>query len=87
MSRNDYCAISPESTFNNNDLPKNLFPISDHFHSSGNSVHFNSTRRPASTIRSSHRRCSKKTALKNVAIFIGKYLCWSIFFNKVASYI
>ena len=33
--------------------------------------------------RSSHRRCSLKTAvLKNFAIFTGKRLCWS-FFNKV----
>ena len=30
--------------------------------------------------RSSHRRCSMKTAvLKNFAIFTGKYLCWSLF--------
>ena len=35
--------------------------------------------------RSSHRRCSiEKTVLKNFAIFTGKDLCWSLFFNKVA---
>ena len=35
--------------------------------------------------RSSHRRCSvKKDVLKNLAKFLGKHLCWSLFFNKVA---
>ena len=33
---------------------------------------------------SSHRRCSvKKSALKNVANFTGKHLCWSLFFKKI----
>ena len=36
-------------------------------------------------IRSSHRRCSKKTAiLKKFAIFKRKYLRYSLFFNKGA---
>ena len=36
--------------------------------------------------RSSHRRCSvKKGILKNFTIFAGKHLCWSIFFDKVAT--
>ena len=35
--------------------------------------------------RSSHRMCSiKKAVLKNFAIFTGKHLCQSLFFNKVA---
>ena len=35
-------------------------------------------------IRNSHRRCSiKETVLKNFAIFTGKQLCWSLFFDKV----
>ena len=35
--------------------------------------------------RSSHRRCSVKTGvLRHFAKFIGKHLCWSLFFNKVA---
>ena len=34
----------------------------------------------------SHRRCSiKKGALKNLARFAGKHMCWGLFFNKVAS--
>ena len=28
----------------------------------------------------------KKTVLKNFAIFIGKHLCWSLFFNKNAEF-
>ena len=33
----------------------------------------------------SHQRCSiKKVVLKHFAIFTGKHLCWSVFFNKVA---
>ena len=36
--------------------------------------------------RSNHRRCSiKKAVPKNFAILTGKYLCWSLFFNKVPS--
>ena len=36
-------------------------------------------------IRSSHQRCSmKKGVLRNFAKFTGKYLCQSLFFNKVA---
>ena len=32
----------------------------------------------------SHRRCSIKTAvLKNVAIFTGRHLCWSLFLKKL----
>ena len=35
--------------------------------------------------RSSHRRCfSKKDFFENFAKFIGKHLCQSLFFNKVA---
>ena len=35
--------------------------------------------------RSSHQRCSvKKGVLRNFAKFRGKYLCQSLFFNKVA---
>ena len=35
--------------------------------------------------RSSHQRCSvKKDVLRNFAKFIGKHLCQSLFFNKVA---
>ena len=35
--------------------------------------------------RSSHRRCSvKKGILRNFTKFTGKYLCQSLFFNKVA---
>ena len=35
--------------------------------------------------RSSHRRCSvRKGLLRNFAIFTGKHLCQSLFFNKVA---
>ena len=30
------------------------------------------------------RRSLKKAVLKNCAIFTGKHLCWSLFFNKVA---
>ena len=38
-----------------------------------------------STFRGSHRRCSvKKGVLRNLAKFTGKYLCQSLFFNKVA---
>ena len=38
-----------------------------------------------SILRSSHRRCSlRKCILRNFAKFIGKYLCQSVFFNKVA---
>ena len=33
--------------------------------------------------RSSHRRCSVKSVLKNFANFTGKHLCWSLFY-KVA---
>ena len=34
--------------------------------------------------RSSHRRCFvRKGALRNLAKFIGKHLCQSLFFNKV----
>ena len=34
--------------------------------------------------RSSHQRCSiKKAALKNFAIFIGKYFRWSLFLIKI----
>ena len=29
------------------------------------------------------RRSLKKAVLKNCAIFTGKHLCWSLFFNKV----
>ena len=37
--------------------------------------------------RSSHWRCSiKKSVLKNFVIFVGKRLCLSFFFNKVAKY-
>ena len=37
------------------------------------------------TIKSSHRRCSiKKSLLKNFAVFTGKHLCQSLFFNNVA---
>ena len=33
------------------------------------------------------QRCSiKKAALKNLTIFKGKYLCWSLLFNKVAGH-
>ena len=35
--------------------------------------------------RSSHQRCSmKKVVLRNFAKFTGKYVCQSLFFNKVA---
>ena len=35
--------------------------------------------------RSSHWSCSiQKTVFKNLAIFTGKQLCWSVFFNIVA---
>ena len=35
--------------------------------------------------KSSHRRCSvKQGVLRNFAKFIGKHLCQSLFFNKVA---
>ena len=38
-----------------------------------------------SIARSSHRSCSiKKAVLKNFSKFTGKYLCQSLFFNKVA---
>ena len=38
-----------------------------------------------SEIRTSHRRCSiEKVALKKFTKFIGKHLCQSLFFNKVA---
>ena len=38
------------------------------------------------TCRSSHRRSSvRKDFLKNVAIFIGKHLCWSVFSIKKGS--
>ena len=34
---------------------------------------------------SNHQRCSfKKAVPKNSAIFTGKHLCWSLFFNKIA---
>ena len=37
------------------------------------------------TIKSSHRRCSiKKSLLRNFAVFTGKHLCQSLFFNNVA---
>ena len=37
------------------------------------------------TARSSHQRCSvKKGVLRNFPKFIGKHLCQSLFFNKVA---
>ena len=33
------------------------------------------------------QRCSiKKAALKNLTIFKGKHLCWSLLFNKVAGH-
>ena len=36
------------------------------------------------TFRSSHRKCSvRKNVLQNFAKFTGKYLCQSLFFNKV----
>ena len=36
-------------------------------------------------LRSSHLRCSvRKDVLRNFAKFTGKYLCQSLFFNKVA---
>ena len=36
------------------------------------------------TKKSSHQRCSEKRAvLKSFAIFIGKHLCWSLFFNFI----
>ena len=36
-------------------------------------------------LRSSHRRCSvRKGILSNFGIFIGKNLCQSLFYNKVA---
>ena len=36
------------------------------------------------TEKSSHRRCSKnKAVLKSFAIFTGKHLCWSFFFNFI----
>ena len=35
------------------------------------------------TFRNIHRSCSlKKAFLKNIAKFIGKHLCWSLFFEK-----
>ena len=35
--------------------------------------------------RSSHKRCSvRKGVLRNFAKFTGKYLCQSLYFNKVA---
>ena len=37
-----------------------------------------------SMVRNSHRRCSiKKGVLKNLTKFTEKYLCWSLYFNKV----
>ena len=44
--------------------------------------------RNSSTIfRSSHQRCSiKKAFLRHFMMFIGKHLCWGLFFNKVAGY-
>ena len=40
------------------------------------------------TDRSSRRRCSiEKAALKNLAIFTGKHLCWSLFLTKVCNFI
>ena len=33
--------------------------------------------------QSSHQRCSKKTVIKNFAIFTGKHLCWSYFLIKL----
>ena len=42
------------------------------------------TTRKLQTNISSHRRSSvKKDAFKNFIKFIGKYLCWSLFFNKL----
>ena len=39
----------------------------------------------AENCRSSHRKCSlKKSVLKSFSKFTGKYLCQSLFFNKVA---
>ena len=39
----------------------------------------------SSNIRSSHQRCSIKQGVpENFAKFTGKYLCQSLFFNKVA---
>ena len=36
------------------------------------------------TDKNSHRRCSiKKAVLKNLSIFIGKQLCWSLFLIKL----
>ena len=29
---------------------------------------------------------NKKDVLKNLAIFTGKYLCWSLFFNKMQAF-
>ena len=38
------------------------------------------------TFRNSHWKCSvKKSVLRNFAKFTGKYLCQSLFFNKVAA--
>ena len=49
-----------------------IFPYSDTFHA------------VQGIFISNHRRCSIKiAALKNFAIFAGKHLCWSHFFNKV----
>ena len=37
------------------------------------------------TDKNSHRRCSiKKAVLKNLSIFIGKQLCWSLFLIKLS---
>ena len=36
--------------------------------------------------RSSHRRCSIKSVLKNFANFTGKHLCWSLFLLKLQAY-
>ena len=38
-------------------------------------------------LKSSHRRCSiKKAVLKNLAILIEKYLCWSLFLINLQAY-
>ena len=41
--------------------------------------------KPPALFRSSHQKCSvKKDVLRNFAKFIGKHLCQSLFFIKVA---
>ena len=45
----------------------------------------NRTKSFPSNSRSSHQRCSvKKGVLRNFAKFIGKHMCRSLFFNKIA---